>query len=41
MPRREAELTVYAGIDHDSWTGTYDESAGHDIYEWLLGFTAA
>jgi hypothetical protein len=26
-------------VDHDSWTRTYDLSAGHDIYDWLLGFT--
>jgi dienelactone hydrolase len=38
-PRRDAELTVYPDVDHDSWTRTYDLSAGHDIYNWLLGFT--
>lgn len=38
-PRRDAELTVYPGVDHDSWTRTYDLTAGHDIYNWLLGFT--
>jgi predicted peptidase len=40
MPRRDAELTIYPGVDHDSWTRTYDGSAGHDIYEWMLRFTA-
>jgi dienelactone hydrolase len=39
--RRDAELTVYPGVDHDSWTRTYDQSAGHDIYDWLLGFTVS
>jgi dienelactone hydrolase len=39
QPQRDAELTVYPGVDHDSWTRTYDLSAGHDIYEWLLEFT--
>lgn len=34
-----AELTVYPGVGHDSWTRTVDLSAGHDIYEWLLGHT--
>jgi predicted peptidase len=38
-PQRDVELTVYPGVDHDSWTRTYDGWAGHDIYEWLLGFT--
>ncbi|TDO27485.1 dienelactone hydrolase family protein [Kribbella sp. VKM Ac-2527] len=38
-PRRDAELTVYPGVDHDSWTRTYNLTAGHDIYNWLLGFT--
>jgi hypothetical protein len=33
------ELTVYPGVDHDSWSATYDMSAGHDIYDWLLRFT--
>jgi dienelactone hydrolase len=41
QPRRDAELTVYPGVDHDSWTRTYDQSAGHDIYDWLLGFTVS
>jgi predicted peptidase len=41
QPRRDAELTVYPGVDHDSWTRTYDLSAGHDIYDWLLGFTVS
>jgi predicted peptidase len=36
-----AEVTVYPGVDHDSWTRTYDLSAGHDIYDWLLGFTVS
>ena len=35
-PRRDARLTVYADVDHDSWTRTYTLSAGHDIYSWLL-----
>jgi predicted peptidase len=38
-PNRDAELTVYPGVDHDSWSATYDMSAGHDIYDWLLRFT--
>lgn len=38
-PTRDAELTIYPGVDHDSWTRTYSLSAGHDIYDWLLGFT--
>ena len=41
QPRRDAELTVYPGVDHDSWTRTYDLSADHDIYDWLLGFTVS
>ncbi|WP_446219964.1 carboxylesterase family protein [Micromonospora sp. IBHARD004] len=38
-PRRDAQLTIYPGVDHDSWTRTYNLSAGHNIYDWLLGFT--
>jgi predicted peptidase len=34
---RELRLTIYPGVGHDSWTRTYDGSAGHDIYAWLLG----
>jgi predicted peptidase len=42
QPRRDAELTVYPGVDHDSWTRTYFVSRnGPDIYEWLLGFTVS
>ena len=29
-------LTVYAGVDHDSWTETYEND---DIYDWLLKFS--
>lgn len=35
-PRRDAKLTVYAGVGHDSWTRTYDLSAGNDVYAWML-----
>lgn len=37
-PRSDARLTVYPGVDHDSWSMTYDLTAGHDIYDWMLGF---
>jgi predicted peptidase len=33
----DLRLTVYPGVGHDSWAATYDLSAGHDIYAWLLG----
>ena len=32
----DLRLTVYPGVDHDAWSQTYDLSAGHDIYNWLL-----
>jgi predicted peptidase len=35
-PPVDAKLTVYPGVAHDSWTATYDLSAGNDIYAWLL-----
>ncbi len=35
-PRKEAKLTIYPGVGHNSWSRTYDLSAGHDIYTWLL-----
>jgi predicted peptidase len=35
-PRLDAQYTEYPGVGHDSWTRTYDLSAGHDIYTWLL-----
>lgn len=35
-PRHDAIFTVYPGVGHDSWTRTYDGSAGHDVYAWLL-----
>lgn len=31
-----AKLSVYPGVGHDSWTRTYDLSAGNDVYSWLL-----
>ncbi len=33
----EAKITIYPDADHNSWDRTYDGSAGHDIYGWLLG----
>ena len=41
LPEAGVELTVYSGVDHDSWTRTYDLNAGHDIYAWLLGIERA
>ena len=35
-PRKDAQYTVYPGVGHDSWDMTYNLSAGHDIYAWLL-----
>ena len=31
--------TIYPGVGHNSWRRTYDLSAGHDIYAWMLRFT--
>ncbi|MDP3275497.1 MAG: PHB depolymerase family esterase [Deltaproteobacteria bacterium] len=35
-PRKDARMTIYPGVGHDSWSRTYNLSAGHDIYAWLL-----
>lgn len=35
-PREEQILTIYPGVGHDSWSRTYDGSAGHDVWNWLL-----
>lgn len=36
-PTPDVKLTIYPGeTAHDAWTKTYDLSAGHDIYSWLL-----
>ena len=35
-PPVDVRLTIYPGADHDAWSQTYDLSAGHDIYAWLL-----
>ncbi|MEI9947593.1 MAG: hypothetical protein WDO74_01050 [Pseudomonadota bacterium] len=35
-PAVAAKLTVYPGVAHDSWTRTFDLSAGNDVYGWLL-----
>ncbi|GHG61915.1 hypothetical protein GCM10012319_00190 [Comamonas sp. KCTC 72670] len=31
-----AQLTLYPGVGHDSWSRTYSGSAGHDIHAWML-----
>ena len=38
-PKVKAKLTLYPGVGHNSWTRTYDGSAGHDIYNWMLQYT--
>src|SRR5690606_38350152 len=30
---------TYLELGHDAWTATYDLSAGHDIYSWMLSYT--
>lgn len=35
-PKPEATATIYPGVGHDSWARTYDGSAGHDIYTWMM-----
>ena len=37
-PAVAPRLTIYPGVGHDSWSRTYDGSAGHDIYTWLLNY---
>jgi len=33
---RNLRLTVLRGVGHDSWTATFDGSAGFDVWAWLL-----
>jgi predicted esterase len=35
-PAPDAQMVIYPGVGHDSWTQTYDGSAGHDVFGWLL-----
>lgn len=35
----DLRVTTYLGVGHDSWSRTYDLSAGHDIYAWMLNHT--
>jgi predicted peptidase len=32
----DLHLTIYPNAGHDVWTRTYNLSAGHDVYAWLL-----
>ncbi|AHM63624.1 hypothetical protein D770_26905 [Flammeovirgaceae bacterium 311] len=38
-PSPLAKLTIYPNVNHNSWTRTYDGSAGHDIYKWMLQYS--
>lgn len=38
-PSPEAKLTLYPGVGHYAWNQTYDGSAGHDVYSWMLQYT--
>lgn len=35
-PPFDVRQTIYPGVGHNSWRRTYDLSAGHDIYAWML-----
>ena len=35
-PAKDLRLTVYPGVDHDSWDHAYSGSQGQDIYSWML-----
>lgn len=35
-PRKDARFTEYPDAGHNTWTFTYDLTANHDIYSWLL-----
>jgi predicted peptidase len=35
----EVKLTIYPDANHNEWPRTYDGSAGHDIYTWMLRHT--
>jgi dienelactone hydrolase len=37
-PRQDVHLTVYPGVDHNSWDHAYSGSQGQDIYSWMLGY---
>lgn len=37
-PTVTPKLTIYPGVGHDSWTRTYDGSAGHDVFSWMLTY---
>lgn len=41
VPRPDVEMTIYPDVGHASWRQTYDLSAGHDIYAWLLERSSA
>jgi predicted peptidase len=38
-PALENIKTIYPDVFHNSWDMTYNLSAGHDIYTWMLGFS--
>ena len=37
-PKPDVEMVIYPGVGHDSWSMTYNLSAGHDIYTWFLKY---
>ena len=38
-PPAEIKLTIYPDANHDEWMRTYDGSAGHDVFAWMLEHT--
>jgi predicted peptidase len=37
-PTPDVQMTIYPGVGHDSWTRTFDGSAGHDVFGWFLSY---
>lgn len=39
-PTEEPRLTVYPGVDHNSWDLAYTGTGDEDIFDWMLGLTS-
>lgn len=40
QPSEDLRLTIYPGVDHNSWDRAYTGTGNEDVFNWMLGYTS-
>jgi predicted peptidase len=40
QPSEDLRLTIYPGVDHNSWDRAYTGTGEDDVFDWMLGYTS-